>query len=171
MDTNFDTAKGDDLETIRHRLADAVAWFGSASRLPDNGFPRSGMLSPSHLQSNRKLVVRSVADDRRRAVKANPATTAGRIEGRLLGYGPDETVWDGASEAATMGFFDEVDEPPWDLWLGYVVETSGRSYLVSWIPPTLVGTAEDGINVNPVACLFWLDEFEQALGLRLKDSA
>ncbi len=65
-----------------------------------------------------------------------------------------------------MGFFDVVDEPPWDLWLGYLVEASGRSYLVSWIPPAFVDTAEDGINVNPVACVFWLDELEQTLGLR-----
>jgi hypothetical protein len=83
-----------------------------------------------------------------------------------MGYCPDETVWDGASEAVTEGFFNWEDEPPWDLWLGYLVEASGRSYLASWVPLSLVKTVEDGIDVNPVACLFWLDALEQTLGLR-----
>ena len=59
------------------------------------------------------------------------------------------------------------DEPPWDLWLGWMVEKSGREYLVSWIPPVLVQTVENGIDVNPVECIFWLPELEQALDLTL----
>lgn len=113
------------------------------------------------------LVVRGVADKRKWVLKQqNHPTFTGSIEGRLLGYSPDDMVWDGASEAATGGFFDGEDEPPWDLWLGYLVETNGRDYLVSWIPPDLVLTVEYGINVNPVGCLFWLDELEHTLGLR-----
>jgi len=76
-------------------------------------------------------------------------------------------VHDGASESVTSGFFNIEDEPPWDLWLGWVADTSarGREYLVCWIPPALVQTAQDGIDVNPVACIDWLEDLEQALGL------
>jgi hypothetical protein len=90
-----------------------------------------------------------------------------------LRYAPDETVDDGASEQVTNGFFDIQDEPPWDLWLGYVVETSGRpqEYLVCWIPPTFIQTVQDGIDVNPVACIDWLPELEQELGLGPSPSA
>jgi hypothetical protein len=168
MALEFDLEKGDDLETIRQRLAEAAAWAEFASGRPGSSFPRSAELHPSHLKTDRKRLVATIARDRKMALRSNKILIggAGRIEGRLLGYGPDDTVWDGASEAATMGFFDVVDEPPWDLWLGYFVEASGRSYLVSRVPPTFVDTAQNGIDVNPVACLFWLDELEQTLGLR-----
>jgi hypothetical protein len=84
-----------------------------------------------------------------------------------LRYAPDETVSDGASEEVTHGFFNIEEEPPWDLWLGWVVEKSGWpwGYLVCWIPPTFVETVQDGIDVNPVDCIGWLPELEQALGL------
>ena|SRR5438093_5852658 len=158
MAIEFDTAKGDDLETIRLRLDEAAAWFSFAKSQPDSGFPRSAHLHPHHLDTDRKHVVRWVARDRSTALKGNAGTTIARIEGRLLGYAPDETVLDGASESVTSGFFDVEDEPPWDLWLGYVVEASGRrqEYLVCWVPPTFVQTAQDGIDVNPVACVEWL---------------
>jgi hypothetical protein len=126
MALKFDSEKGDDFETIRQRLAEVAAWAEFASGLPDSSFPRSARLHPSHLETDRKSVVATVARERKTAQWSNKVTTGGRIEGRLLGYGPDETVWDGASEAATKGFFNCEDEPPWDLWLGYIVETSGR---------------------------------------------
>ena len=47
------------------------------------------------------------------------------------------------------------------------MEKSGREYLVSWIPPVLVHTVENGIDVKPVECIFWLPELEQALDLTL----
>jgi hypothetical protein len=74
---------------------------------------------------------------------------------------------DGASESVTNGFFNIEDEPPWDLWLGWIVEKSDRprEYLVCWIPPSLMPTAQDGVDVNPVACIDWLEELEQTLGL------
>ena len=167
MEIELNTEKGDDLETIRERLAEAVAWFEIAARLPDSGFPRSTDLHPRHLDTDRRHVVWWVARDRRTALKGDRGTTGGRIEGRLLGYAPDETVHDGASESVTAGFFNIEDEPPWDLWLAWVVEKNDRprENLVCWIPPSLVKTADDGIEVNPVACIDWLPQLEQELGL------
>jgi hypothetical protein len=91
----------------------------------------------------------------------------GRIEGRLLSFAPDETLSDGAAEAVSQGFFNVENEPPWDLWLGYVVELGERrwGYVVCWIPPTFVQAAADGIDVNPEVCIDWLPELEQELGL------
>src|ERR1700730_5217176 len=108
----FDTKNGDDLETIKRRLTEATAWFESLGQRPDSGFPRSALFSPSHLQTNRPLVVQGVADERNWWLKKNSPAIVGRLDGRLLGYAPDEMVWDGASEAATGGFFDGEDEPP-----------------------------------------------------------
>jgi hypothetical protein len=39
MAIDFDTEKGDDLETLRERLADAAAWFETTRQVVDNGFP------------------------------------------------------------------------------------------------------------------------------------
>jgi len=110
----FDTAKGDDLETVRQRLAEAAAWFEAASPLPGSGFPRNPILHPSHLETDRKHAVWSVAAARTRP-RGDKVALVGPIGGRLLGYAPDETVSDGASQDVTSGFFDVEDEPPWDL--------------------------------------------------------
>jgi hypothetical protein len=48
MGLDFDTEKGDDLETLRERLAEAAAWFEVASQLPESGFPRTADLHPPH---------------------------------------------------------------------------------------------------------------------------
>ena len=164
MTLDFDTEKGDDLETLKQRLLEAAAWFEHCQRQPASSFPRSEVIHPSHLETDRKGVVWWVA--RGRELKAARELSTGPVEGRLLGWSPDETVLDGASEGATDGFFNVEDEPPWDLWLGYVVETGGREYLVCWIPSSLVETAQIGIDVNPVACVDWLPELERELGLQ-----
>jgi hypothetical protein len=173
MGLEFDTEKGDDLETLRERLGEAAAWFGISSRLPDSGFPRSPDHHPSHLTSNHQWIVRMVAGSRRTNVKADHETAGGRIEGRLLRYSPDESLFDGAAEQVTNGFFDWNNEPPWDLWLGYVVEKSERrwGYVVCWIPPTFVQAAADGIEVNPEGCIDWLPELEHELGLGSNSSS
>jgi hypothetical protein len=183
MALEFDTEKGDDIETLRERLAEAAAWFHAATGLADSEFPRSNALHPRHFQANRKSLVWWVAADRELALKTQVPVTAERIEGRVLLYAPDETVVDGASEAASDGFFNWEDEPPWDLWLGWVVQLRyfapppdstqtgpqnrrAREYLVCWIPRSLVETADKGVEVNPVACIEWHEELEVALGLR-----
>jgi hypothetical protein len=82
---------------------------------------------------------------------------------------PDQNLCDGASESATKGFFDVDNIPPWDFWVGYFVEAieldrpsyrGVREYLASWIPPSLVPLAQAGIDVNPEACILWLDDWD-----------
>jgi hypothetical protein len=42
--------------------------------------------------------------------------------GRLLIFEPDMTVFDGASENASQGYFDIYDVPPFDTWVWYCNE-------------------------------------------------
>jgi hypothetical protein len=78
------------------------------------------------------------------------ASAMAQLTGKLLLYEPLETVTDGASEAASNGFFDGDDAPPWDTWFLY----SGGTIFCS-IPESLVESAQAGIDANPVDCIHW----------------
>jgi hypothetical protein len=80
--------------------------------------------------------------------------------GRLLLYEPLETVTDGASEASSRGYFDIRDAPPWDTWFLY-----WEGAIVSWVPESLIGCAQSGIDANPVDCIRWIDWSELPRGL------
>ena len=73
--------------------------------------------------------------------------------GRLLIYQPWENVADGASQVASLGFFDLNDAPPWDTWIHYA---DGR--LACWVPEQLIKLAQDGIDANAVQCIDWADQ-------------
>jgi hypothetical protein len=85
--------------------------------------------------------------------------------GRLLVCtGLDESVWDGAAQAESRGFFDINDLAPWATWICYVRpqgEDNGRTgqapFLMSWVPPAFVTLVEDGVRVNPVGCMRCLE--------------
>ncbi len=69
---------------------------------------------------------------------------------RLLTYQPLETVSDGAAEAASKGFFDISDAPPWDTWLFY-----SKGTILSFVPESFLRVAQAGIDANPVDCIHW----------------
>jgi hypothetical protein len=73
-------------------------------------------------------------------------------KGKLLVYEPQETVTDGAAAASSNGFFDIKDAPPWDTWFLY-----SRDTILSWVPELLVQDVQDGIDANPVSCIYWCD--------------
>ena len=72
--------------------------------------------------------------------------------GRLLIYEFQETVEDGASEAASLGFYDLLDAPPWDTWVLY---RNGAVFCC--VPDFAISRAQDGINANIVDCIHWAD--------------
>jgi hypothetical protein len=86
--------------------------------------------------------------------------------GRLLVCtGLDESVWDGAAQAESRGLFDINDLAPWDTWICYVPpqgEDNGRTgqapFVMSWVPSAFISLVEDGIRVNPVGCIRWLEK-------------
>jgi hypothetical protein len=71
---------------------------------------------------------------------------------KLLIYEPLETVDDGAAEAASMGFYDLQDAPPWDTWFLYADRA-----VFCCVPEFAVRRAQDGIDANPVDCIHWAD--------------
>lgn len=70
--------------------------------------------------------------------------------GRLLLYEAMETVLDGAAEAASHGFFDTEDAPPWDTWFW-----NKDGLIFCWVPESLVTDVQAGIDANPVDCIHW----------------
>lgn len=71
---------------------------------------------------------------------------------KLLIYESLETVDDGAAEAASMGFYDVHDAPPWDTWVLYADDA-----LFCCVPDFAVARAQKGIDANPVDCIHWAD--------------
>ena len=71
---------------------------------------------------------------------------------KLLIYECQETVEDGASEAASLGFYDRLDAPPWDTWVSY---RDGAVFCC--VPNFAISRAQNGIDANPVDCIHWAD--------------
>ena len=80
--------------------------------------------------------------------------TCGELN-RLTFYAlfPDYSLFDGAAEVETHGFFDSFNLPPWDTWISYVHE-----HLLAWVPSALVELVDGGIQVNAEQCIVWADD-------------
>lgn len=92
-------------------------------------------------------------------------------EGRLLACDPSLSVWDGASEFESKGFFDVEDIPAWDTWITFVTRDarSGMAWaatggaLISWVPLEFVEIVARGIWANPVEGVRWLEDVDHDL--------
>jgi hypothetical protein len=102
-----------------------------------------------------------------------------RPSGRLLAFDPQGTLSDGAATAATQGFFDDDNVPPWDTWIWYVINDlvsnlpwwqGCDSYLLSWVPNALVAVVEVGIDSNPEECIRWATDLDTAFIWQLKQA-
>ena len=71
---------------------------------------------------------------------------------KLLIYEYLETVEDGAAEAASKGFYDVHDAPPWDTWVSHA-----DGALFCCVPDFAISQAQKGIDANPVDCIHWAD--------------
>lgn len=125
----------------------------------------------------RQTIVDEVARKRRAALRDVPPVDFTQIDalvddGRLLIYFPDENLCDGAAPAASDGFFDENNIPPWDTWLMYVIEKGrwGKNYLIAWVPPELLELATAGVDVNPEECILWAEAMPETFVLYLQSS-
>jgi hypothetical protein len=99
--------------------------------------------------------------------------------GRLLAFTPDGTLQDGAATLATDGFLDDDNIPPWDTWIWYVINdpvstpefwsgTVTDSYLLSWVPDSLIKVVDAGIDVNPEECIRWAADLDTPFIWQLK---
>jgi hypothetical protein len=127
------------------------------------------------IQAEQHALVDALAEQRARLLQLANAypdpderdvLVRGLSGGRLLVCtGLDESVWDGAAQAESRGTFDINDLAPWDTWICYVrpqSEDNGRTgqapFVMSWVPSAFVSLVEDGIRVNPVGCIRWLEK-------------
>lgn len=99
--------------------------------------------------------------------------------GRLLAFSPENTLSDGAANFNTDGFFDDDNIPPWDTWIWYVTNDPVNnfewwrgcdSYLLSWVPDSLVEVIASGIGVNPEQCIQWATDLDTPFLQQLKQA-
>jgi hypothetical protein len=166
-----------DLTAFKRLLAETVAWCTRCASLND---PKSSLRTlPLHTddlsrmnQVDLKQIADSVFRERARSLKnENPDLPKNNLaRGRLLICYPEESVWDGAAEAASMGFFDVADIPAWDTWCYYGIETKWEPtfFIVSWVPSDFTELTQWGIDVNPVECIQWASRFDNTFTRSLK---
>ena len=146
-------------EIPRSILREAVAWCVSRA----NHSLRTPQIGPRVLTSSYRDAVRSVVQARRLHSTGLRLLDDLPEGGRLLAYFPDEDLACGAAEAASGGYFDSNNVPPWDTWVlmtekpGQPPESRGTC-LIAWVPPAFVSRAQHGIEANPEACICWLDD-------------
>ena len=136
---------------------------------------RSTVLEPCIFHSGYVDVVHSVLETRDWHVPVDVSLEGAPplFGGKLLVYFPEETLSDGAAEGESQGLFDVFNVPPWDTWVGifeddhHAILFPNRAlpsrYLLSWIPPSFVRLASNGIEVNPEQCITWLNDSEVAI--------
>jgi len=154
---------GDDVP-FELRLAQTIAWCAPRARVEDpSGSLRDAQLGPRLLEVDRASVVRSVVTLRQRTFSFDLPPVQRRSDlqgGRLLVYFPDADLADGAAEAATAGFFDVNNTPPWDTWVALFRDAEAHDafadYIVAWVPAAFVSHAASGIDVNVGGSLAWL---------------
>lgn len=145
------------LDPFRERLAETVSWcLRRTAQTPLGEALRSPLLAPP-AASAWPETVRAVANARIHSLGRSWRRSLDPFGGGLLlVYFPTPPHSRGAARAASQGYFDAHDAPPWDTWTAYI-EEADRSYLVSWVPPQALGLANAAIEVAPKS-LAWLEQ-------------
>lgn len=118
------------------------------------------------LNDIRAMAVENLCLQRRRLLALRGSTVSPTLErpsGRFLSLNLDSVFFDGASAAASAGFFDKEDLPPWDTWIAYGLAQPGAPFtLLSWVPGDYAQLAEQGMRVHMAEGYSWLTD-DQAL--------
>jgi hypothetical protein len=77
------------------------------------------------------------------------------LDGRCLEYNCQETTFSCTPQERTNGFFDELDIPSWDFWVGLRM-CGSRAVLHSWIPTQFVTLANQGVVSSAEKNILWL---------------
>ena len=92
--------------------------------------------------------------------------------GRLLLHDPYNTDSSGGSWGCSGAFFDVDDAPPWDTWITFVREEhpgpEWNTFVVAWIPATLLAVAQRGIEYCAVPCTDWAENVDTAFTRTLR---
>lgn len=143
------------LHAFRERLAETVSWCGRRAGQPDLGVAlRTSDLSPPPATPWPETV-RAVAEQRLLLLGRSWRRSLDPLGGgQLLVYFPTPPHSGGAARAASHGYFDDRDAPPWDTWVAYL-EEPGRSYVVAWVPAQGLEPVTAGIGA--ARSLAWLE--------------
>lgn len=185
---------------FQRRLEETIVWCASQdwSTNPAQGL-RTALFRPSEYQlkghyddvfltytpQQRQLLVEQIADTRATLLEKRGIARVSFADllnsGRFLAFTPDGTLQDGAANLATYGFFDDDNIPAWDTWLWYVTNDFVSkpehwcggvtdSYLLSWVPDSLVEVVASGIWVNPEECIRWATDLDTPFIRQLKQA-
>ena len=154
----------DESEVPQTILREAIAWCESRA----NHSLRTPQIGPRVLASGYRDAVRSVVQARRLHSTGLRLLDDLPEGGRLLAYFPDEDLACGGAEAASDGYFDINNVPPWDTWVLMIEQPdqprgSVGNCLIAWVPPAFVSRAQHGIEANPEGCICWLDDCSRDL--------
>jgi hypothetical protein len=93
--------------------------------------------------------------------RINTRERKSKFNGDLLVIETQSTLFEGASESASEGFFDSHDCPPIDTWF-YMTDFERERLLFTWVPEEFIHLIDDAILVNSTNCINWFSEkFEQ----------
>lgn len=168
-----------DLVLLAERLEGVRRWVASRPESrPVAAQLRSSALTPD-LEDDLSLAsleaaLHELALRRNAAQATRTEPTSALAGGRLLVCELEMSIGDGLSEAASLGFFDVDDRPPWDLWL--TGHGRGRrdqreeplACLLAWVPDTLVCHAQAGIDANRCRSLYWPADGDSGLAAQLE---
>jgi len=171
-----------DVEAFREALAEATHWCASRASLEDpceslRTLPLTAGQGFLNLSPERRATcVANLIDERGFRIHASGGLhgTMNSPTGKLLLFYPDGSLFDGAAQVASRGFFDNDNIPAWDTWVYYGADGSGsrrdcdQTFLVSWIPRQFVPLVNDGIEVNPEGCLEWASARDRLFTRSLK---
>ncbi len=172
-------------------LAQTIAWCSQQDFLADpvNSL-RTPKLRPASFAyaetvAQRQALVEHLAETRLRIMRSEgrfrPLPAHHLAGGRLLLYDPDRNTFDNGALVESYGYFDWDNLPPWDTWLSYVrdqtrekqaqrgnQEDDGfQSYLVSWVPSSLLERVDAGVRGNGDGCLRWANQLDSPLARRI----
>jgi hypothetical protein len=160
------------LDELRRRVVEVDAWAHRRWRADDLAHStRAPVLSPARPGADASLVTAATVEEvarRRAAMLLTEPPSDREVRGRLLAFDREMSLSDGAAAVESRGFFDDDNTPPWDCWLVFVVDkprSPGRwspfdSYVLCWIPASLVDVVTRAAQVNPEDCLRWADELQ-----------
>ena len=155
------------LDHLRGSLIETTTWCDSTAIGPSVTRFRSAELKPDgelDPAPSSSLLVETICQRRAELLEDRKAKMLYELAktGRLLVFYPGMSLFDGAAELGSEGYFNSNNEPPWDTWF-YFGESpqfseseSDRYFLLSWVPNSHLSIAQRGIDVNPEGCIEWL---------------
>lgn len=85
-----------------------------------------------------------------------------KINGRLLLHRLRETTYTNTANEKSNGFFDSLDIPAWDCWIGFVPANDSSlslptDSLLCWVPSPLVNIVNNAVRASAEENISWMD--------------